>query len=155
MKGWRKGIFKHSYNAWRTGKCKCDICKKASSDHDKERNKNPERRKQCHENHKIWSKNNPKKIKERGWRQNGIDPNFKYEDYVRIFGEQGGKCKVCDKDLLLLGYDKSLTAHVDHNHDTGKVRGLLCDTCNRAIGMLKDDPKILQRAITYLNEIKK
>lgn len=44
--------------------------------------------------------------------------------------------------------------HIDHDHATKKVRGLLCDPCNRGIGFLKDNPDILQRAISYLSKVK-
>lgn len=55
---------------------------------------------------------------------------------------QDGKCAIC-----LVEPERSV---VDHCHDTGKVRGILCDTCNRAIGLLKDDPEILISAARYL-----
>ena len=42
------------------------------------------------------------------------------------------------------------TLVVDHKHSTGEVRGLLCHNCNRALGLLKDDPKVLQKAMNYL-----
>jgi len=49
---------------------------------------------------------------------------------------------------------KATTLAVDHNHDTGKVRELLCNTCNNGLGCFKDDPKLLQSAIKYLNKHK-
>lgn len=39
---------------------------------------------------------------------------------------------------------------VDHNHETGEIRGLLCSCCNRAIGLLRDDPAIIRRAASYV-----
>jgi hypothetical protein len=42
--------------------------------------------------------------------------------------------------------------HIDHDHETGRLRGLLCHGCNTAIGLLGDDPERLRRAINYLNE---
>lgn len=54
---------------------------------------------------------------------------------------KGRKCCIC-------GVRKKL--HIDHNHDTGKIRGVLCSQCNTGIGMLKESPAILGSAIQYL-----
>ena len=40
--------------------------------------------------------------------------------------------------------------HIDHDHETGEVRGILCHNCNLAIGHLKDDPELVARALAYL-----
>lgn len=63
-------------------------------------------------------------------------------EQARIF--QGGKCIGCLTELA------SVKECVDHNHKTGKFRGLLCDDCNIAIGRLKDNPEILRRLEIYL-----
>lgn len=67
------------------------------------------------------------------------------EDYERMFQEQDGKCAICSKPQ---GNNKRLA--VDHNHKTGKVRGLLCWICNSAIGKFHDDPLLLNKASDYL-----
>jgi hypothetical protein len=67
------------------------------------------------------------------------------EDYVDLFSKQNGVCAICLEECKTR---KSLS--VDHNHSTGKVRGLLCNRCNRAIGMLNDDTDILERAKQYI-----
>lgn len=59
---------------------------------------------------------------------------------------QGNKCKICETHES--EFDKRLA--VDHCHKTGKVRGLLCSSCNTSLGKFKDDPEILRRAINYL-----
>ena len=68
------------------------------------------------------------------------------DDYNKIFEEQGGSCAICGK------HQKDLTKAlaVDHDHITGKIRGLLCDGCNLALGKLNDSIKILESAIEYL-----
>lgn len=71
------------------------------------------------------------------------------ERFEEMWGEQGGKCSVCS-DILVLGTRDGCT--VDHNHTTGEVRGLLCGLCNKALGLLKDSPSILEAAIAYLRE---
>ena len=62
------------------------------------------------------------------------------------------KCACCGREILLHGssVDNNNIARVDHNHETGKVRGLLCNDCNRGIGLLKDNPMFLANALKYL-----
>jgi hypothetical protein len=65
------------------------------------------------------------------------------EQYDALYSRHDGKCYICMEK-------KEYYLHVDHNHETGKVRGLLCNPCNRAIGLLKEDINILKSAIEYL-----
>lgn len=69
----------------------------------------------------------------------GIDK----ERWLRAYEEQEGKCKLCLRARKL---------QVDHDHETGFFRGLLCSHCNTGIGMFEDDPETLERAIAYLKE---
>lgn len=79
------------------------------------------------------------------------------EDYEARLEAQNGRCKVC---LSLAGERGRLLLAVDHDHkccpkeeSCGQcIRGLLCDPCNRALGMLQDDEQIVQRALDYLKE---
>jgi hypothetical protein len=77
---------------------------------------------------------------------------FKYgislEDYNAMFLNQKGCCAICSIHQSAL--NKSLA--VDHNHQTGKVRALLCDGCNRALGFTSENTEILQKMITYLQD---
>src|SRR6266704_1745593 len=57
-----------------------------------------------------------------------------------------GGCHICGAGL----FDASVKLEIDHNHHTGKVRGVLCHDCNLAIACMKDDPIIVANAITYL-----
>jgi hypothetical protein len=66
-------------------------------------------------------------------------------DYERMLEEQGGGCYICGKKPT----DKR-ALDIDHDHETGKVRGLLCSNHNRGIGLLDDDISLLARAIQYL-----
>lgn len=72
------------------------------------------------------------------------------EDYDRMLAEQGGVCAICEKPEL---NRKSKTLSVDHNHKTGQVRGLLCSICNSALGYFKEDVKIIESAIAYLEGV--
>ena len=67
------------------------------------------------------------------------------EDYNRILAEQKGLCAIC-------GNVPTTRFHVDHDHATGKVRGLLCVACNMALGLFKDNPRLLERSIEYLKK---
>lgn len=65
-------------------------------------------------------------------------------DYDRMFVEQHGVCAICEQPEL------TRRLSVDHNHATGKVRGLLCHRCNVAIGLFKENVDVLSSAIGYL-----
>jgi hypothetical protein len=73
-------------------------------------------------------------------------------DYDALLRAQGGVCAVCGRDEPNAHgrTGKQFALAVDHCHATGKVRGLLCQKCNRAIGLLGDDPVLMRRAISYL-----
>jgi hypothetical protein len=78
-----------------------------------------------------------------------------HSEFLKILESQDNKCAICkrDSEICLSGRKKRLC--VDHSHDTGKVRGILCDKCNRGIGLLNDDPNVLISAYNYLiNSIK-
>jgi len=75
--------------------------------------------------------------------------NITLEEYVEMYDKQNEKCAICKEDYEL-GGRKGL--YVDHDHKTGKVRGLLCPTCNPAIGKFRDSKTILENAIKYLEK---
>lgn len=67
---------------------------------------------------------------------------------------QGGVCGICQRGQRAVNGStgKLFDMNVDHCHTTGKVRGLLCHNCNRALGMFDDSPDILRRALAYLEK---
>ena len=72
------------------------------------------------------------------------------EKYERMNAEQGGLCDICG------GINTNgRRLYVDHDHNTGDVRGLLCDNCNVGIGRMKDNVEVLENAIAYLRKHKK
>jgi len=75
------------------------------------------------------------------WNTHGLDPI----EYERIYAAQGGVCLICSKACV-----SRRRLSVDHCHDTGKIRGLLCAKCNRAIGLLGDDALLVFKAYSYL-----
>jgi hypothetical protein len=79
----------------------------------------------------------------------GLEP----EDFDVYWIACKGKCFICERHMMLprKGYGQPLEAvTVDHDHKTGKVRGLLCGRCNRTLGFFDDDIVLLEKAINYL-----
>lgn len=54
------------------------------------------------------------------------------------------KCDICDKKLI--------KKNLDHNHKTGRIRGVLCNNCNLSIGAMRDNPEVLEKAAEYLRK---
>lgn len=76
----------------------------------------------------------------------GIDVN----EYQRIYDLQDGRCAICEKKNIEVAKNHKKNLSVDHCHASGKIRGLLCDSCNRGLGLLGDDAINLFRAFLYL-----
>jgi hypothetical protein len=100
-------------------------------------NKNKERR-----NKDSYKRYHSEKGKANRIKQYGITA----EEYNKIFEKQKGYCAICGKHQSEL----KNTLSVDHDHITGKIRGLLCINCNTILGHSKDNPEILQKAVGYL-----
>lgn len=69
--------------------------------------------------------------------------------YAELLAQQNGLCALCKKAP---GSSKRL--HVDHDHQTGRVRGLLCHHCNTGVGNLQDDPALLRAAAAYVESFR-
>ena len=69
------------------------------------------------------------------------------DEWKAIRSKQDGKCAICS---AVLSDKPSRNTHVDHDHDTGEVRGLLCGKCNAGLGYFMNDIKSLRQAIKYL-----
>jgi hypothetical protein len=67
------------------------------------------------------------------------------DDYDEMLAKQGGGCAICGRPPR-----PDISLHVDHDHETGRIRGLLCFRCNNALGDFLDDPALLREAATYL-----
>jgi hypothetical protein len=67
-------------------------------------------------------------------------------DYEQMFDSQKGACAIC-----LEPRPEERTLHVDHDHDTGVIRGLLCFRCNNALGDFREEYELFQRAADYLD----
>lgn len=106
---------------------------------------------------KQWAKDNPeqaraiqkKSRKKRQARTRDYVLRTKYgitlKEYNNLVDKQGGHCPLCG-NVLADNYA------VDHCHDTGRVRGVLCRGCNTGVGLLRHDVKVLRNAIKYLSD---
>jgi len=97
---------------------------------------NPEPQKEAS---RKWKRENPERVEAiRRLYQYGITP----DQYQVLWDSQNGKCAICRRGGVELC--------VDHNHTTGRVRGLLCHVCNSYLGVIQDSEDSLIRAVEYL-----
>jgi len=75
------------------------------------------------------------------------------EEWCAMFDKQNSLCAICNQVGFKLDPASKNLLVVDHCHATGKVRGLLCHNCNRALGLLKDNKANLVRALDYLEAV--
>ena len=102
-------------------------------------------RSQCKVCHKLQSTGNISK----NWnyfydQKTARNYGLSVDEYHSLLIKANNCCTICGK-----GNSKKRLS-VDHDHSTGKVRGMLCDKCNRGLGHFNDDPKLLQKAVKYL-----
>lgn len=137
-------------------KCRCERCLKWKSEaanrtNNKELAKERSRiwrlnnLERSRENSKSYQKRFPNKQKE--WALKKY--NLTFDEFIKLRKNQQDLCKICQNKETNPQY--SVLA-VDHDHKTGKVRGLLCGHCNTGLGKFKDNISILERAISYLKE---
>ena len=97
----------------------------------------------------TWYQENKERLKP-NMRKNSYARYYKItiEKYEVLLAEQNNGCAICTAPTGSNG--KRLS--VDHNHQTGEVRGLLCDDCNIGLGKFKDNSSLLANAINYLKD---
>lgn len=100
--------------------------------------------------HRVWYQRNRAHSKEKATAsalkcRYGIS----LEDYKLRLEVQEHTCAICGTDNP---GGRAKRFCVDHNHETGEFRGLLCHSCNRALGLFKDSPTILSAALEYLTD---
>jgi hypothetical protein len=130
----------------------CKICLKARHDI---RYKDPVKRQRIRDAGARWRERNPDADADKRLRRvYGIT----LAEYDELFKAQGGVCAICKEDettkRMKKGEGRERLA-VDHCHDTGRIRGLLCFKCNTAIGALGDTEQSAQRVVDYLTSVEK
>lgn len=81
------------------------------------------------------------------WRTIKNNYGLSKEDFFFLLEKQDNKCALCDKPFE--GF-RTRDLHIDHCHETNKVRGLLCMPCNVGLGMLGDNEEGLSKALSYI-----
>ena len=95
-----------------------------------------------------YAQANPEKVRSRKLKR---DHGINIENYDSMLKSQHGLCAIC-KSPPSKANAREMVLHVDHCHNTGKIRGLLCAHCNRMLGLAKDNQETLLKAATYLKE---
>lgn len=129
----------------------CIKCKKPKSDYHKDKHSSDGFRNICKECAKEKSKEYYR-LSDRYRsivRNSGLKNRFGItnEDYFEMLKDQGGVCGICET----LPEDGKYF-HIDHDHESGEIRGLLCKNCNHGLGNFRDDVNILKNAIEYLDK---
>lgn len=78
--------------------------------------------------------------------------NLSVDEYNNMLSSQNYVCAICQQEETTREHRTGLVRKlsIDHCHKTGKIRGLLCTTCNHVLGKFKDDENLFNRAINYL-----
>lgn len=105
-----------------------------------------------YQEYNSWIANNPSRVKEyrekdpwtlsKRCKRRGITP----EDLIEKFEFQNEKCAICQCSITIID------SAIDHNHKTNEFRGVLCKTCNRALGLFGDSPRVILSAYEYLKK---
>ena len=113
-------------------------------------------RKSRQKNYKKWS-SKINQTRRAGYRKQYLARQYglTQEGFDALLLRQGGRCAICQTaDPGRHGRKSDIENwHVDHDHKTGYVRGLLCFACNVGIGHLKDDPVLVKAALVYLQNV--
>lgn len=109
---------------------------------------------------------NDKKEYMREWHKKSrhANPEYYFDIYLRKrykvtidwyreqLSKQNNVCAICNQSEKTIIHGKIISMPVDHDHETGKARGLLCTKCNRGLGLFRDDINLLKSAIEYLQK---
>lgn len=123
-------------------------------------------RERARQHTRAYKDRNREKIRQRGvqyWKERG--PAFRRNSKLKyiyniglaeqeaMLAAQNESCAICERPLV--GDSKINKPHIDHCHETGKLRGVLCMVCNSGLGMFQDNPTLLRQAVIYLEHYAK
>jgi ribosomal protein S14 len=144
---WSDGVIRSMHSRIACKPALCPSCGETNVDkfyRDTKGRRTNSRCRECHKKHSsfLWhSKTQVEKQATRVQAMYGLTP----DEYIKMYSKQQGKCAICgNKPTTKRGL------HVDHNHNTKMVRGLLCHGCNTGIGAMKESLESLRSAIKYL-----
>lgn len=153
-KCWRCGDIRPSSDfnvnrAARDGLCDlCKPCMRAASAERYERN-----RERYLERNRRWKEENPERLRDAQRRYSlrvNVHPDATPELKRDLLAYQGGVCAICRTNRPTGRGD----FHLDHDHATGVIRGVLCNRCNTGLGLFRDDPRLLAAAIAYIERFR-
>lgn len=143
----------------RNGRCKACVLTYMASRPDlaktrakRYRDAHPDR---VRERNRRYRASNPERVK-RYFRGKNLERDYgiTLEDYEALLRVQGGRCAICNElPEASDGDPRRGMLHVDHDHATGRVRGLLCVRCNVGVGQFRDSRDFLAAAIRYLERV--
>jgi ribosomal protein L37E len=119
-----------------------NLCKNCTYEVDKNR-------KSTHIRQKEWRDRNKEKLADYDLRRRF---DISLEEYDALLASQQGVCAICGRPEIRSYKGKAKKLSVDHDHTTGKIRGLLCYKCNLGIGQFEDSIKLLDKAKEYLTK---
>ena len=140
--------FSEFYTRTENGRPK-SICKTCDQARWKIYRENPVNQPLMYASQKAWVEANKDKSR-RASRNSELKKKYgiTIEQYEEMLLEQNGLCAICDR-VERVRYPSQLA--VDHDHDSGRIRGLLCQSCNTSLGKLDHSVDILRKAIEYLS----
>lgn len=111
---------------------------------EQERKQRDANRARYNETRQAWKERNPEKVR---WIQRKLKFGVTQESWELQFELQDERCAICRNDHPGLNKDWA----TDHCHETGRLRGILCHPCNKALGFMKDQPHYLRAAADYID----
>lgn len=122
-------------------------CKLCANQKDREKYRlNPDRSRAAS---KAWQQKNPEAVKRNNRNSTLRKYGLTQKDYQQMLDKQGGSCAICPR---IEPGGNGLHFHIDHDHSTGRVRGLLCSDHNIGLGSFHDSVAELEAAIKYLQQ---